>query len=139
MNDFPSAIPIPSTPPGPPFGPTSGPLTFGQILDRTYKLGRANWKLFFGIATVPSVAIFLVFAALVGCMVPIIGPQIAAAQASGHTAARRRHISHISSRFSCSWPTPSFSLYLPAYMPAASYAATQADCGVKSHLEATWF
>jgi hypothetical protein len=132
MNDFPSAIPIPSTPPGPPFGPTSGPLTFGQILDRTYKLGRANWKLFFGIATVPSVAIFLVFAALVGCMVPIIGPQIAAAQASaGHAAAAPPAYFPYLIAFLMLLAYPILFAVFAAYMPAASYAATQADCGVK--------
>jgi|HubBroStandDraft_2_1064218.scaffolds.fasta_scaffold44410_1 hypothetical protein len=123
MND--SMLPVP-------FGPSASPKTIGQILDRTYKLGRANWKLFFGIATLPSVAIFLVFAVIVGCMVPLIGPGIAAAQASGGKAAITppAYFPYLIS-FLMLLTYPILFAVFAVYMPAASYAATQADCGVK--------
>jgi hypothetical protein len=99
-------------------------MTFGQILDRTYRLMRARFWLFMGIAAVPTAAIFLVMAAAIAPMLIVMGPQMA-----GNTE-----------------PPPMFFLYfsiiifvscviLPLvyalYMPAACYAATQADLGVK--------
>jgi len=118
MSDFPS--------------PISAPLTFGQILDRTYKLGRANWKLFFGIASVPSAAIFLFYAALIGCMIPVIGPQIAAAQASAaHTSIAPPAFPPFLIVGMMLVTYPILLLVFALYMPAASYAATQADRGVK--------
>jgi hypothetical protein len=98
-------------------------MTFGQIFDRTYRLMRANLRLFFGIAAVPSAALFLVFAALMGFMLIEAGPEIA-------------HKSAPSPVFPIYVPVIIFSAYLifpviyALYMPAASYAATQADLGV---------
>ncbi len=107
-----------------PFAPSpSAPKTFGQILDRTYRLMRTHLKLFLGIASVPCLALILIVAAVMGFMFIEIGPTIAQKTV----------------------PTPMFPLYLGAimvpaelillalfalYMPAASYAATQADQGV---------
>jgi hypothetical protein len=124
MSDFPSPIPLPST--------LRGPLTFGQILDRTYKLGRANWKLFFSIAAVPSAAIFLVFAAVIGCMIPIMGPQIASAQASTGpgAVAPPAYFPYLIAFFMLVTYPILFAVFA-VYLPAASYAATQADRGVK--------
>jgi hypothetical protein len=99
-------------------------MTFGQILDRTYRLMRARFRLFMGIAAVPTAATFLVMAAAIVPMFIVMGPQMA-----GNTE-----------------PPPLFFLYLSIiifvscvilplvyalYMPAACYAATQADLGVK--------
>ncbi len=133
MPDCPSPIPVPSTLPGPPLGPPPGPLTFGQILDRTYKLGRANWRLFFGIAFVPSAAFFVVFAAIAACMVPIIGPQIAAAQAAAGQAptASAVGVSPYLIALLILFIYPILFLVFALYLPAASYAATQADRCVK--------
>jgi hypothetical protein len=123
MND--SMLPVP-------FDPSASPKTIGQILDRIYKIGRANWKLFFGIATVPSVALFLVFAILIGCMVPLIGPQIAAAQASaGQARVTPPPYFPYLIAFLMLLTYPILFAVFAAYMPAASYAATQADRGVK--------
>ena len=128
MNDFPSAPPAPSSP----LGPTHIALTFGQILDRTFKLGRANWKLFFAIAAVPSAAVFLVFAAMIGCMIPIVGPQIAAAQASaGQAPAAPPAFSPFLIAGMMLVTYPILLLVFVLYLPAASFAATQADRGVK--------
>jgi hypothetical protein len=124
MSDFTSPIPAPST--------THGPLSFGQILDRTYKLGRDNWKLFFGIASVPSAAILLVFAALIGCVIPIAGPAIAAAQASaGHVSVAPPAFPPFLIVGMMLVTYPILFLVFALYMPAASYAATEADRGVK--------
>lgn len=125
MSDFPS--------------PISAPLTFGQILDRTYKLGRANWKLFFGIATVPSAALLLVFAALIGCVIPIVGPQIAAAQASAGHAPLAPPVFPAFLILGMMLVTyPILFLVFALYMPAASYAATEADRGVKVTIGAAY-
>jgi hypothetical protein len=111
--------------------PTPAALTFGQILDRTFKLGRANWKLFFSIAAVPSAAVFLVFAAIVGCMIPIVGPQIAAAQASaGQAPAAPPGFSPFLIAGMMLVTYPILFLVFALYLPAASFAATQADRGV---------
>jgi hypothetical protein len=46
-----------------PFGPAHPyPLTFGQILDRIYRLMRSQFKLFIAIASVPAVAMVLMMA-----------------------------------------------------------------------------
>lgn len=116
MNDAVSTAPLePSRP---------VPMTFGQILDRTYRLTRANLRLFFGIACVPSAGFFLLIAVIMACIAPRIFAQIAQDSA----------------------PSPTFPTYLGAlfialaypvlfvlfalYLPAASYAATQADRGI---------
>jgi hypothetical protein len=107
-----------------PSGPSPfAPRTFGQILDRTSRLMRTHLRLFLGIAAVPSATIILIFAAVLGFMLISIGSQL-----SGSTAA-----------------TPAFPaglwlaliiievispLVYALYMPAACYAATQADLGV---------
>jgi hypothetical protein len=111
-------------------------LTFGQVLDRSWKLGRANLKLFLGIASVPSALIFLVVAAALGCMVPMISQQIAATQATADP----------STAIQAPATPEMFPLYLAGglmvllyplmfavfalYLPAASYAVTQADKGI---------
>lgn len=49
------------------------PLTFGQILDRIYRLTRSNLKLFVGIAAVPAGACLLVFALFsAAVIVPVV-------------------------------------------------------------------
>jgi hypothetical protein len=98
-------------------------MTFGQVFDRTFRLMRDNLRLLLGVAAVPCIAIFLVIGAIFGFMFVELGPQIA------HKTTT----------------PPVFPLYFPAillcvylifpviyalYMPAASYAATQADLGV---------
>jgi hypothetical protein len=127
MSDVPNPNPASAS-----FEPPQGPLTFGQILDRTYKLGRANWKLFFGIASVPSAAFLFVFAALIGCTIPIFGPLIAAAQRSGgQTAIEPPAYTPFLIGGMMLVTYPILILVFALYMPAASYAATQADRGVK--------
>jgi hypothetical protein len=100
-----------------------GALTFGQILDRVYHLMRAHLKLFFGIAGLPAVAVFLFMAALMSFEVKIFRELLTANPA----------------------PPPVFPPYFAAimligepllllayalYLPAAIHAAVQADLGV---------
>lgn len=56
MNDFAA--------PGSSASPPQAPLTVGQILDRIYRLMRANLRLFTGIAAVPAITGLLTFAAI---------------------------------------------------------------------------
>ena len=52
------------------------PMTFGQILDRIYRLMRANLRLFIGIAAVPALASFLIFGLVFAvAFVPIVAQQ----------------------------------------------------------------
>ncbi len=103
----------------------SVPMTFGQILDRTYQVMRANFRLFLCIAAIPAGALFLIFAPVVVFMLIATGPQL-----QGQIAT-----------------LPAFPVYLLAivmpisyvalfvvfalYLPAASYAVTQADLGIR--------
>jgi hypothetical protein len=106
-------------------GPASaGPLTIGQILDRTFQLVRANLRLFVGIATVPTLATFAVYAAMVATMFRFVIPQLS------------------------NPPDPAaiVSIFFPAmiavsipmmaiiavYLAAACHAATQANLGVRA-------
>lgn len=99
------------------------PMTFGQLFDRTYRLMRANLRLFLGIAAVPSSAIFVVFAAITGIFFVTLAPQISGGVAPPPTMPLCLLGVFIGA----------FYLILPLvyalYMPAASYAATQADRG----------
>jgi uncharacterized membrane protein len=98
-------------------------MTFGQIFDRTFPLMRDNLRLFLGIAAVPCSAIFLVFGAVMGFMLLEIGPEIA------HKAASPPAIPIYSAIFICV-AYVIFPVIYALYMPAASYAATQADLGI---------
>ena len=130
--------PVPPAHAGPPTGPP-GSLTFGQVLDRSWKLGRANLKLFLGIAAVPSAAIFLVFAAVLGCMAPMIIQQIAAAtQTTGDPSATVPAMPITPDMIPVYVAGGLMVLLYPLmfavfalYLPAASYAVTQADKGIK--------
>jgi hypothetical protein len=114
-----------------PLGTPPGAMTFGQILDRTYKLGRANFKLFLSIAAVPSTAILLLFAAIFGCMVSIAGPQIGAAQAGRAPFATASVFPAYLIGLIMLVAYPILFAVFALYMPAASYAATQTDQGAK--------
>lgn len=68
MND--SAAPASLEPPNP------IPMTFGQILDRIYRLMRSNFKLFTGIAAVPAGATLLMIALVFSvALLPVITQQ----------------------------------------------------------------
>ena len=105
------------------FGPAHQfPMTFGQIFDRTYRLMRANLRLFLGIAAVPSAALFLVFTLLMGFM--LIGAGLEIAHKSATLPVFPIYVAVI---VFCAYLI--FPVIYSLYMPAASYAATQADLG----------
>lgn len=112
------------TAPRPSFGPAHQlPMTFGQILDRVYRLMRSQLKLFIGIASVLAAA-YLLIMALVGAVffVPIIThlPK----QPDPGTLFRSILTAMI---FIMPLSLVVFSLYLAASI----YAALQANLGVK--------
>jgi hypothetical protein len=99
-------------------------MAVGQILDRTYRLMRAYWQTFFAIAMVPSVALGALAAAAIVFWFRIIWPPI-----FSHPP-RMPHIPVLSLALMSGigfLVVPVFVLYVPA----ALYAATQANLGVK--------
>jgi hypothetical protein len=107
-----------------PSGPIPlAPKTFGQIIDRTYRLMRTHLRLFLGIAAVPSAAIILVVAAVLGFMLISIASQL-----GGSTTATPTFLPGYWVALVCIYVISP--LVYAFYMPAASYAATQADLGV---------
>jgi hypothetical protein len=50
------------------------PPTFGQILDRVFRLMRANWRLFVGIALVPGTGMIAYFGVMFAALVPVLKP-----------------------------------------------------------------
>jgi uncharacterized membrane protein len=100
-------------------------MTFGQILDRTYRLVRTHLGLFLGIAAVPSVAAIVAVALMLVCAVFIAGVRL-----GGNP--------HVPPAFPAYWTAILigviyliFPVISALYMPAASYAATQANRGVR--------
>lgn len=101
------------------------PMTVGQILDRIYRLMRAYWQTFFGIALVPAIAVFGSAAIAMTCMAAAVLPQIVR-----HGEAPPHIPFYLPLTFFAFFyliPIPIYTLYLPAGM----YAATEANLGVK--------
>jgi hypothetical protein len=103
-----------------------GPMTFGQILDRTYRLTRANLRLFVAIAAVPVGVFIVILAAMEAAFfLPIIRqfPKPPAPESIAHL-------------FNLAVVVPSFVLFtvlqgtiFALYLAAAIHAATQANRG----------
>lgn len=116
-----TSLPVNSTP------DHSLPMTFGQTLDRVYKLMRAHLRLFLGIASVPAVVMLVYVAAIFCALLPTILTQI------------REQSSGIGSVAGVSpWFIALVLIFYPIilavyalYLPAAVFASTQADMGVK--------
>jgi hypothetical protein len=107
--------------------PFRAPITIGQILDRTFRLVRANFRLFVGIAAIPALISFLTLAAFeAAIMIPMYShfpkpPDPQALARSFNPAI------FIPSFFFVSLITLSiFALYLAA----AFHAASQANLGI---------
>ncbi len=102
---------------------------FGQILDRIYRLMRSHLRLFFGIAAVPAATILILIAAMFSFMLPTILTQ---AQAAGNASG----IGVVAGGVPKWFPAlmlltyPIIIAVYALYLPAASFAATQADRGV---------
>lgn len=103
---------------------TPSPLTLGQILDRVYRLMRAFWRPFLGIALVPASAMGAVMAAAMAGWMSVVWTQI-----TTHGAAP---LSSLLYPGIFMWVANLLLIPLIAlYLPAAIYAATQANLGVK--------
>jgi hypothetical protein len=100
-------------------------MTFGQILDRIYRLMRSNLRLFLGIAAVPSAAFLVVMLPAIGVMLITVGPQL-----RGQTGQPAPFLGVLAG-ISMVIGELVLLLVFALYMPAASYAATQADLGIR--------
>ena len=103
------------------------PMTFGQILDRTYRLMRANFRLFFGIASVPAAAVFAFAAVVTVFLLTTLGPQLTG-KTMGIGAVAGGFPFALSVVFLVCYPI--ILVVYALYLPAATFAATQADLGV---------
>ncbi len=103
------------------------PMTFGQILDRTYRLMRTHYRLLFGIAAVPATTLMVFFGAMMGGMLLFLKPQL-----SGHTSGIGAVVVGFPGAFQFLFFIiyPAILLTYALYLPAACFAATQADRGV---------
>ena len=101
-----------------------GPLSFGQLLDRVFRLLRANLKSFFGIASPPAAIIVALYLAMIAVMLSIVNPLHPPNPA---TVLPKMGL------FSVVMLIYELILFLTfaLYQPAGVYAALQADTGVK--------
>lgn len=99
-------------------------LSLGQILDRVFRLVRAYWRLFLGIAIVPMALVMVPMCAVMAWWFILLQPQI---------TSRTGALPHIPVYF----PIFAFALnliFIPVYAfyaPAGIYAAIQANLGVR--------
>lgn len=107
-------------------GPTlsPAPMSTGQILDRIYRLMRAFWKTFVAIALVPAAAIGALATAGFAFWFWTLWPQI-----SAHPP-RLPHVSVYPILLMAGMGFLLLPLFV-LYLPAAIYAATQANLGIK--------
>src|SRR5664280_2270571 len=113
----------------PSFVPTlTAPMTFGQILDRTYRLMRKHYRLFLEIAAVPAVCVLASMAAAIGSVFGAY-EHLAAQVPKGTTVSftPTYFLDHFVWIILCFYPIMIAAYAL--YLPAASFAATQADRG----------
>jgi hypothetical protein len=105
--------------------PAYGPLTIGQILERVYRLLRANWKLMLGISMVPGASAFISFGpvlASVGYMA------FAVIQEGDHVPPE--HLMKMNMAALAVMMVVQL-LVFSIYLAATSYAVVQTDCGVR--------
>jgi hypothetical protein len=107
---------------------TPVPVTFGQILDRTYRLMQKHWRLFLGIAAVPAVCFLASMATAIGVCFGA-HEHLAAQVPPGTTFSFTPNyfLDHFMWIIFCFYPIMIAAYAL--YLPAAFFAATQADRG----------
>jgi membrane-anchored glycerophosphoryl diester phosphodiesterase (GDPDase) len=104
--------------------PPQGPKTIGQVLDRVYRLMRTHLGSFVAIASVPAGAVFALYAVM-GAVLFLSGTLLHHPGSQDPTATM-----WILFPAMMAWCVP-FAVVYALYMAAASYAAIQADLGVK--------
>jgi hypothetical protein len=112
-----------------------GPMTIGQVLDRTFRLVRANLRLFLGIGVVPAVMSVLIFAAIeAGMAFPMLRhfPKPPAPE----DMARLLNPAVIIPLIVLT--TLTNAVVFALYLAAATYAATQADRGFAVSIREAW-
>jgi hypothetical protein len=121
--------------PAPLYGSTSAPpppgsLTFGQILDRIFQLMRSNFRLFVSIAAAPAAGVIAFYALTIATVLSFVRPWQHRTPPEFHPP--------------MGLMLPIFLFYLlmlavyALYEPAASYAALQANAGVKATFGQAW-
>jgi hypothetical protein len=103
--------------------PAYRPLTTGQILERVYRLLRANWKLLFGIGALPGISFFVSFGMLLAA-----GGYVAFAVIRDGKQASQAQIAIPLVAAYCLMMVIQL-VVLSLYLSAASYAAVSLDCG----------
>ncbi len=103
------------------------PMTFGQILDRTYRLMRAHLSLFLGIAAVPAATILAFITVWTVSVFKTIGP-LMTGKTPGLGAVAGGFPTHLLAIFAICYPVMIAAYAL--YLPAAAFATTKADLGV---------
>lgn len=103
--------------------PVYPPLTFGQILERIFRLLRSNFKLLLGIGCIPGLAIPITYGLLFAGM----GRQIFALVQGANPAAYLSQMSIWMLGFFAILPV--HLAIFAVYLGASSYAAVLADCG----------
>jgi hypothetical protein len=99
-------------------------MTFGQILDRIYRLMRQNLRLFLSIAAVPSAAIVVVIVPVLAVVFVTLGPQLASKAATPPAAFSLLPLTFV-------LPAELIvALVFVLYLPAATYVTTHADAGL---------
>jgi hypothetical protein len=109
----------------PPY-PVYNPKTFGQILDRVFRLMRANFKLFVGIAVLPPGAFYALFALIAAAALwPVL-------QALPKAPSQEEILQPLLVFVPLmAVLTLLYMLVFAIYLAAASFAGVQADCGIK--------
>jgi hypothetical protein len=106
--------------------PAHSPKTFGQILDRVFRLLRANFKLLVGLAAVPPVVLFALLA-LVGA--PVLLPTLSALpKTPSPQQVLQLALTGVPLMI---FVLAVYWLFFALYFAATSYAAVRADQGVR--------
>jgi len=105
--------------------PPTSPLSFGQMLDRIFRLMRANLKSFIGIAALPAGAMVVLY-------VPIMAGMFLVMQPWQHPNPAMMLTRLVWFMVAFVVVFILFILIFALYVPAAVYASLQADVGVKA-------
>jgi hypothetical protein len=118
---------------GTPSYPVYIPRTFGQILDRVFRLVRANLKLLVGIAALPPAAIYAAYALIAAAVLWPLFVSLPKKPSPDEV----KHLVFVLAPLVVAVIVMSL-LVFGIYLAAASYASVQSDCGVKVTLRQSY-
>ncbi len=109
------------------------PKTFGQVMDRVFRLMRANFKLFVGIAVLPPGAFYLLLVVVAAALLwPVL-------QALPKTPSQEEVMQFLVVGIPLMVVlTVAYLLVFAVYLAAASFAGVQVDCGAKITLRQSY-